>query len=175
MDTFLGTVHGLAWAVYVGGALIMELVLRHAQVYMRPSQVGVVCQRAGQRYRWWALASLAVLGFTGALMVLRLDGAELAARAGSPALSLDDSYGRTLVLLAALWLVLLAIVGEIAFRVHPAMHARVSSSMSEEQVRRERRRMGAAIQRMNRLLRLELAGALLALALGTTLRLGGIA
>jgi uncharacterized membrane protein len=174
IDTGLATIHVVAWATYVGGAITMEVVLRHAQQYMRTSQVFIVCQRAGERYRWFGLASLMLLGLTGAIMVLRIDDAVLAARDGSPALSLADAYGRTLLLLAIVWLVLAAIVGHIAFRAHPAMHARQRAGMTEEEVQRDRHRVGAAVRRMNQLLHLELAIALVALLLGASLRAGGI-
>lgn len=174
IDTLLWTAHAIGWATYVGGSLTMELVLRHAQQSMRPSQVAVVCQRAGLRYRWFGLASLVTVGATGVLQLLRLDEAALATRAGSPALSLADPYGRTVLLLAVLWLVLAAIWSVMTFWLHPAMHARFSAEMSKEQAQGERQRIGVQIRRMDRSLRAELTVALLALIVGATLRLGGI-
>ncbi len=72
MDTLLATVHALAWAVYVGGSITMEWVLRYAQRTMPPSQVGVVCKNAGTRYRWFALVSLLAIGASGAVFGILL-------------------------------------------------------------------------------------------------------
>jgi hypothetical protein len=152
----------------------MEWVLRHAQRTMPPSQVAVVCKKAGQRYRWFGLASLLVVGISGLFMVLRLDSAELAARAGHPELSLTDAYGITLAALAGAWFVLLAAVCAMAFWLHPAQAKRSRPNMAEEEIRRERARIGVAIKRMDRVLRLELAVTVIALALGASLNSGGL-
>ena len=107
-------------------------------------------------------------------MVLRLDDGELATQLGTPALRLSDAYGRGLFLLVVLWAALLVVVALMAFRVHPAMHARMNPGMSEPQIQRERERLGLAIRWMDRLLRTELALTLVALGLGAGLHVGGI-
>jgi len=43
-DSLLSTLHALAWSIYVGGAICMELILRHAQQFMKPSQTAYVCE-----------------------------------------------------------------------------------------------------------------------------------
>jgi uncharacterized membrane protein len=174
MDILLAALHVFGWAVYAGGALTMELVLRHAQGAMRPSQVAVVCMNAGLRYRWWSLFALLLLGATGFLMALRLDEAALAARGTVSAFHLGASYGRTMLALVILWALLLGVLALLALWVHPTMHTRFSSAMDEAQVEREKERIRSAIRRMDLLLRLELGGALLALLLGSSLRLGGL-
>ncbi len=152
----------------------MEWVLRYAQRTMPPSQVAVVCKNAGQRYRWFGLVSLLLVGLSGLFMVLRLDDAELAARAGRPELSLTDSYGLTLVLLTAAWVVLLAAVSAMAFWLHPAQAKRSRPHMTEEEVRVERARVGTAMKRMEKVLRLELVVTIAAVALGASLHVGGL-
>jgi len=152
----------------------MEWVLRYAQRTMPPSQVAVVCKNAGRRYRWFGLASILVVGVSGLFMVLRLDNPELAARPGHPELSLTDSYGLTLLLLTAAWVVLLACVSAMAFWLHPAQAKRSRADMDEEEVRVERARVGVAIKRMDRVLRVELVGTIAAVALGASLHLGGL-
>jgi len=174
MDTVLGTVHALAWSVYAGGALTMEWVLRYAQRTMPPSQVGVVCKRSGQRYRWFGLVSLAVAGVTGLAMVLRIDDADLAGRTGHPELSLADPYGRTLLLLAVTWALLAAAVGSMAFWLHPAQAKRSPAGSTPEAVQRDRERVGRAIHRMDRVLKLELLLSIVALFLGASLHAGGV-
>ncbi|MCL4866780.1 MAG: CopD family protein [Gemmatimonadales bacterium] len=174
MDTLLGWLHAMAWAVYVGGALTMEWVLRYAQREMPGPQVGVVCKNAGMRYRWLALACLAVIGVTGAWMLLRLDEAHLLARPGAPMLSLSDSYGRTVLLLAATWGLLLATVAFMAFVLHPAQRKRSKPEMTKDEVAAERQRVGRAISRMDKALKFELLLAVVSVGIGASLHAGGL-
>ncbi len=167
MDTLLGTAHALAWAIYVGGAITMEWVLRYAQRTMPPSQVGVVCKSAGMRYRWFALGSLAVIGITGLAMLFRLDGRE-------HSLSLGGSYGRTMLLLGAAWLLLAATVAAMAFWLHPAQRKRSRPEMSEAEVAAERQRIGRAIKQMDHALKFELVVSVLAVGIGASLQSGGL-
>jgi hypothetical protein len=152
----------------------MELILRYAQRTMPPSQVGVVCKNAGMRYRWFALGGLVVIGASGGAMVLRVDSGDLAARAGSPALSLADPYGRTMLLLTAAWLALLATVAWMAFWLHPAQRKRSHPGMTEPEIGAERQRVGRAIKRMDHALKFELVVSVVALAIGASLHSGGL-
>lgn len=170
MDTLLSALHGLAWAIYAGGAITMEWVLRYAQQTMPGSQVGVVCKNAGMRYRWMALGCLTVIGITGGLMLLRLDDSGLAGRD----LSLRDSYGRTMLLLSITWALGLGAVLAMAFWLHPAQRKRSLPEMTAEQVAAERQRVGQAIGRMDKALKFELALAVLSIALGASLSAGGL-
>ncbi|MCC7366281.1 MAG: CopD family protein [Dehalococcoidia bacterium] len=174
MDTLLAAVHAVSWAVYVGGAITMEWVLRYAQRTMPPSQVGVVCKNAGMRYRWFGLGSLAVIGATGAAMFLRIDEAELAARAGAPELSLGDPYGRTMLVLTIAWLALAATVLLMAFWLHPAQRKRSLPEMTQSDVARERQRVGQAIGRMDKALKFELVVSVAAIGVGASLNAGGL-
>lgn len=165
IDTWLAAFHTLGWCAQVGGSLTMEWVLRYAQRTMPGPQTGVVCQRAGTRYRWFALGSLGVVGTTGLAMALRLDGRSLA---------LSGSYGRTFWMLVLLWVVLTAAVAAMAFLLHPAQRRRSLPDATEEEVRRERARVWRAIKRMEFVLRLELVISLIAVALGASLSQGGM-
>jgi uncharacterized membrane protein len=170
MDTLLGAVHSLGWAVYVGGSLTMEIILRYAQRTMPPSQVAVVCKRAGSRYRWFGLAALVAIGVSGLAMALRLDGEGEAARR----LALSDSYGRTFWAGTGIWAMLLAASASMAFWLHPAQARRSRPEMTEAEVRQERARVGVAIRRMDRVLKFELVASLVSLGLGASLRAGGV-
>lgn len=174
MDTLLAGLHAVAWAVYVGGSITMEWVLRYAQRTMPPSQVGVVCKNAGTRYRWFALASLTVIGVTGLAMVLRLSEADLAARAGSPVLSPGDPYGRTLLLLSIGWVVLFATVSAMAFWLHPAQRKRSRPDMTSEEIAAERQRIGRAIKQMDRALKFELVVSVICIGVAASLPHGGL-
>jgi hypothetical protein len=152
----------------------MEWVLRYAQRTMPPSQVAEVCKKSGARYRWFGLGSILVVGATGLAMVLRTSDASLAAQAGHPRLSLSDAYGQTLVLLTIAWAVLFGAVSSMAFWLHPAQAKRSRPEMTKEEVQVERQRVGRAIQRMDRVLKLELVVSVVAMALGASLHAGGI-
>lgn len=171
MDTLLAALHAVAWAVYVGGSVTMELILRYAQRTMPPSQVGVVCKNAGTRYRWFALASLGVVGITGALMLTRLDDSS---GYGASSLTLSDSYGRTMLLLALCWSLLAATVLAMAFWLHPAQRKRSQPGMSADAIAAERARIGVAIKRMDRALKFELVLAVVSVGIGATLHTGGL-
>ncbi|MBA4180223.1 MAG: hypothetical protein C0506_06490 [Anaerolinea sp.] len=175
MDTLLGALHAAAWATYVGGAITMEWILRYVQRTMPPSQVGIVCKNAGMRYRWLALGALTVIGVTGGAMLLRIDDAVLASRPGSPELSLSDPYGRTLLLLTALWCLLAATVALMAFWLHPAQRKRSRPEMSDAEIAAERARVGQAITRMDHALKFELVVSVIAVGVGASLHRGGLA
>ena len=174
MDSVLAWAHAAGWAVYVGGAITMEFILRYAQKTMPPSQVAVVCKNSGGRYRWFALGALLVIGVTGLAMVLRLSESDLAGRPGDPVLSLSDAYGRTMLLLLLGWVVLAGIVASMAFWMHPAQARRSRPDMTPEEIQAERRRVGIAISRMNRLLKAELYLSIAMVAVGASLRQGGL-
>ncbi|HJP41260.1 MAG TPA: CopD family protein [Dehalococcoidia bacterium] len=173
MDELLAWLHAASWSVHVGGALTMEWVLRHAQRTMPPSQVAEVCKNAGMRYRWVALGALLAAGATGLLMLLSIDDAELAGRIGNPALDLGDEYGRTLLVLAVAWFALLFAVCAMAFWAHPAQRRRSHPSMSKDEIKLERQRVGQAIQTMDRILKFELILGIVAIGLGASLNAGG--
>lgn len=160
----LSTVHALAWSVYVGGAVCMELLLRHAQNYMKPSQIAVVCQHSGKRYRWWSFYCL---------LLLLVTGIPLAMQHPAP---FDPTriYGLAVWSLCGLWVIQMIILALLSFHIHPAMHARLSSDMTPEEMARERARVGVAITRMDRTVRVELFCALLALFAGSVLHLDSV-
>ena len=174
MTTLLATIHVIAWSIYVGGAITMEFILRYAQRTMPPSQIGVVCKRAGSRYRWVALATLGVIGASGLAMVLDTGDTGLRGRLGDPRLSLGDAYDRTLLLLTIAWTISLFLVSLMAFRLHPAQSKRVRQDMTQDEVATERQRIGRAIHHMEITLRAELVTALIAMAFGASLHAGGL-
>lgn len=163
-STVITTLHALGWAIYVGGAITMELVLRYAQDFMRPSQTAVVCQFSGKRYRWWSFYCLLVLLVTG----IALEMTE------PMPFDLSTTRGLTVWALCGLWIMQIGVLGLLAFWIHPAMHARLSSDMTGEQMRRERERVGVAIKRMDRTVRLELCIALAAMLVGSFLHIDSI-
>ena len=162
VGSVLSAVHALAWSIYVGGAVCMEVVLRHAQQFMKPSQTAYVCEFSGKRYRWWSCICLAILLVSGVLMALR-------SGVSSPL------YLSVLALLGVLWVVQVVLLALLSFRIHPDMHARLQPSMSAEEIHRERQRVGVAIARMDRALRTELVVVLFAVLAGAALHVSRLA
>lgn len=172
--TLLGFAHVLGWAVYIGGAVLMEVVWRPSQEHIPPAQVNVVCSFMGRRYRWIALAALAALFLSGVGLLLESGHLSTTSPIFRPPLVLSNSYGRTMLALTILWAFLFGLLLMLGVVAHPALHVRMSSDMSDEERRAARAAVGQAIRRMDVLLRVELAGAGIAAFLGTTLRFGGI-
>lgn len=156
--------HVVGWSTYVGGALVMEFVWRPAQDAMPQSQIAVACRWMGRRYRWIAACSLAVLA---------VSGVGLAARSEHQ-LTLSTSWGRTACALVLVWLALAATLGAITFHGHPSLHTRMRADLPEEERRAAREQVRRAIGRMDLLLRIDLALALVAALLGSGLQAGGI-
>lgn len=161
MRVFLGFVLTLAWALYLGGTVAMELIWRPVQRYLSPGQVNLLCQRMGRRYRWIAIGSLAVAG--GAL----------APDLRRPHL-LSSAYGRTVCAGFACWAVLAAGVLTMALLAHPALHLRHDAGLSSQERAAARERTHRAIRRMDVLLRSEIVIALVAVLLAASLPAGGL-
>jgi len=161
MGVFGGFVLTLAWALYLGGTMTMELVWRPVQRCLPPGQVNVLCQRMGRRYRWIALGSLA------------LAGCALAPALRRPHL-LSSAYGRTVVAGLFCWALLAAGVLTMALLAHPALHVRQHASLSAEERAVARARTRRAIRRMDVLLRSEIVLALVAALLAASLPSGGL-
>ena len=157
--------HVVGWAVYVGGAIVMEWVWRPAQAHLPAAQTAEACRRMGRRYRWLALGSLVAIGATG--------WARMAEDDSGPSLSLDHAYGRTLWALVGMWVALLALVAVLAVVAHPALHRRVPSELDTTQIAASREEVRRAITRMDRVLRADLVVVLIAALLGASLAAGG--
>jgi uncharacterized membrane protein len=149
--TVLGYLFTIEWAVYVGGALFMELVWRPLQRHVPPGQTGAMCLAMGRRYRWLALACLALIA--GTALAWSAVGGELAPGAGR-----RSTVPWSTVALGAAWVVLVGLVATMGLLVHPRSHARSHRGQDEGEVRRRRLR---AIRLMDVLLRVELAVALM--------------
>jgi uncharacterized membrane protein len=156
-----GFVLMLAWAVYLGGAVAMELVWRPIQRYLPPGQVNVVCQRMGRRYRWIALAALAIAGGS---LVPDLRRSHF----------LSSGYGRTAWADLACWALLAFGVMTMAVLAHPALHRRHDTSLDAQARAAAREQTLRAIRRMDLLLRVDIVVALVAVLLTASLPSGGL-
>ncbi len=166
--------HGLCWATYVGGALVMEFVWRPAQQDLPGAQTAVACQRMGLRYRWIALASLLGVAVSGVGLLFEAGHLATSAPVVRESLSLSAGYGRTMAALGVVWVALMANLALLTFIAHPGLHVRMTTDLTESEMRRAREKVGRAIRRMDRVLRFDLGLALLAMLLGASLPSGGL-
>ena len=116
----------------------MELVWRPAQRALPAAQTGAVCATMGRRYRWLALGALVVAGATG----------------------LPRVAGAVRVSALVCWAALVTIVSYTSARAHPALHARTSADLDPGERAAARAQVARAIRRMDIVLRVELALAL---------------
>lgn len=138
----------LAFALYLGGAISMELILRFAQEDLPGPQTAVTCKVSGDRWKWIALFTILATGASTLPMVLMR----------SPVI--PSAYGwvyvTAIVGCAAAWAALLTILVKMSFRAHPALAFRPDPSMSPEEFAETRQALKRAIRRMDLLLRAEL-------------------
>lgn len=135
----------LAFAIYLGGAVSMELILRFAQVDLPGPQTAITCKVSGDLWKWIALISLSATGLSVTTMIaLR-----------SPMIS-SGWHGLAVAGFAASWIALMSILVKMSFRAHPALAFRPDPSMPPEEFAETRQALKRAIRRMDLLLRTEL-------------------
>ena len=149
MRVLLGSAFTLAWSLYLGGVLVMELIWRPLQRDLAPAQTGVMCLKMGRRYRWFALGTLGLTGATALGLALAKGGPSSAA----PPLGL------------ASWTCLLSLVLLMGLLLHPGSHRKARVPADPAAVAASRRRRTRAIRTMNVMLRMELSVALCATVL----------
>lgn len=164
MDAVSAWVGTLAWSVYLGGVIVMEVVWRPAQEHLPPSQTAVACAVMGRRFRWFALGALAV---SGAAALVRVIGSAPGPSAGDPA-------GRAVAAALVGWCALVALVAYTTVVAHPALHRRAAGHASDEERAAARARVGRAIRRMDRVVRVELAVAFATTLLVASVPAGGL-
>lgn len=169
-----GYTHDIAIAVYIGGAVAMELVLGPAQQAIPPAQAQVMGQKTSDRFLWLAWGSLITILVTGILRLQRLGFIVAEWNPFRPPLAWDQSYGRTVFVMFLLWCVL-AINGLlITFLFRPRLAGRMKSGVSSAQIASTQQAKQQAAVWVQRLTRLDLAVALVTALFGASLKVGGI-
>ncbi|HEY4928674.1 MAG TPA: hypothetical protein VIH95_05945 [Acidimicrobiales bacterium] len=163
MRVALGFLFTLAWAVYLGGALAMELVWRPVQRDIPPSQIGAMCRWMGRRYRWLGLGALGLAAVTW-LAWRGLGGTVLLASRPAAAVP-PAASGWPVAAMVACWGCLAALVLAMGVLLHPRSHARWRAGAHAADAAAARRRKVRALRTMDVLLRVELAVALSTTAL----------
>jgi len=164
-----GFLHILAVAVYVGGSVAMEFVLRPAQSYVPPAQAQVMGQRSADRFLVLVWGALALFPISGLLLFFSLSDPE---KLGGTKF-FTSSYGQTLLGMIVLWAVLVVNGVIITFVLRPRLAQRASAPAGGAGVTERLEVMRAAASRLSLLTRIDLAIAVFVVLLGASLAYGG--
>ena len=166
-------IHDLAIATYVGGAVAMEFILGPAQRAIPPAQAQVMGEKTSQRFLAFVWASLILIFVTGVLR-LYLKGMIGGESLFNAPLTLEYAYGRTAFALFVIWLVLVINGALITFVFRPQLTSRMAPGVSQTQAMDTRGSKMEAATWIERLTRVDLVLALLAVLLGASLIWGGL-
>lgn len=174
INTLLGVLHDLGFAVYVGGLFFMEVVVAPATAEIPPAQATVLSRRAGDRHMIVAWSALAVILITGLLRLDRLHMLEFPGTFFLRPEVASNGYGRTLLAMFAAWLVL-ALAGLVmTFVLRPALVGKIDPRLPAEEQRARQERMVGAARWMGIVMRIDLTVAAVAVLLGASLGYGGL-
>lgn len=159
-------VHILAIVVYLGGTFFMDLLLVPALNSIPPAQAAIVSRQTGEIFAVTAWISLGLIAASG-LAFLYLDGS----------LGLDlflRPYGWLIG--AKIFLFLLLVINGLIMTlgIRPRVNALLPLKATELELKAKQTEMMSAASTLNRLIRLNLIIAGLAVILGVTLTFGGI-
>ncbi len=169
----LGFTHDLSIAVYVGGAVAMEFILAPAQASIPPAQAQVMGEKTSDRFLILVWASLALIFVTGVCRLWHngMIGGE--ALFNAP-LALDYSYGRTLLAMFVIWLILVINGALITFVFRPTLQGKLSSGSNQNQANQNRNAKIQAATWIQHLTRADLVLAVIVTLLGASLARGGL-
>jgi uncharacterized membrane protein len=159
-------VHILAIVVYLGGTFFMDLLLVPALNRIPPAQAAIVSQQTGEIFAVTAWISLGLIAVSG-LAFLYLDGSV------GPDLFLRP-YGW--VIGAKMFLFLLLVVNGLIMTIgiRPRLNSLLPLKATELELKAKQADMMSAASTLNRLIRLNLIIAGVAVILGVFLTFGGI-
>lgn len=162
--------HVLGVGTYLGGSLVMELVLGPAQKFIPPAQAMVVGKKSADRFLVVAWVALGLIAASGVLRLFTQDNESLLY---SERL-LDTDYGRTLLTMMSLWAVLVVNGLIMTFVLRPRLAGRVTAQAGAGQAQAQQQSMARAATWVNRLARADLGIVLVVAFLGASLRFGGV-
>lgn len=174
LDVLYGSLHTLAFAVYIGGLVYAEFVLTPAADAVAPAQGVVVRRKAGDLQAIVAWTSLVVILVTG---ILRLSRMHLLAWPGTfflqPAIA-SSGYGRTIFAMFGLWCVLVVLGATMTFGLRRVLVGKIDPTLSQEERQRRQERMMGAARWMTVVMRVNLLVAVTIVVFGVSLRYGGL-
>jgi len=165
--------HDIAVATYFGGAVAMEFILAPAQKAIPPAQAQVMGEKTSERFLLMVWVSLFLIFVTG-IMRLYFKGLIGFDPVFIPPLTLDYGYGWTVFLLFLVWLVLVINGALITFVFRPRLTGKMAAGVSQTQAASARDSMMQAATWIERLTRIDLGLAVLAILLGASLLRGGL-
>lgn len=166
-------IHDLSVAVYVGGAVAMEFILAPAQNAIPPAQAQVMGEKTSDRFLILVWVSLLLILITG-IMRLYAKGLMGGESLFGPLMSWDYSYGRTLIMMFGIWVVLIINGSLITFVFRPQLLGKLSSASSQGQATNSRDKKMSAAMWIQNLSRVDLVLAVIATLLGASLLRGGL-
>jgi len=166
-------VHDLAVAVYVGGAIAMEFVLAPAQQAIPPAQAQVMGEKTSDRFLILVWISLLLIFVTG-VMRLQFRGLLGGDNFFIAPLTLDFSYGRTLLGMLVIWIILVVNGALITFVFRPILKGKLGSGSSQNVANQNRDAKISAATWIQYLTQIDLGLAVLAVLFGASLLRGGL-
>ncbi len=162
--------HALGVATYLGGSIVMEFVVGPAQKAIPPAQAQVMGQKTADRFLWLVWGSLALIPLSGILRLFTVGSERLLYTDGL----WSSSYGRSLMMMEIMWLVLVINGSIITFVLRPKLAGRTGAGVSAAQVQAHQADQMRAATWIQRLTRIDLGIALVTACLGASLAFGGI-
>lgn len=169
-----GYLHDLSVATYLGGAVAMEFILGPAQASIPPAQAQVMGQKTSDRFLWLVWGSLGMILLTGILRLERLGRLDSTWPFFNDSLSLDLSYGRTILAMFLLWCVLLVNGLLVTFVFRPRLAGKFTPGTTAAQVASSQAARIQAATWIQRLTRIDLGVALVIALMGASLKWGGL-
>ncbi|MCC6338890.1 MAG: CopD family protein [Acidimicrobiia bacterium] len=149
--------HLIAMATYVGGSLIMELVVGHAQKSIPPAQAQVMGEKTADRFLLLAWSALGLLLVSGIMQAY--------AKSVEPMLMgdglFDSGYGWSLFLMIALWAVLVVNGSIMTFVLRPRLKGKMGAQVGAAQVQARQGHLMKTVRQMQWITRADLVIALL--------------
>jgi uncharacterized membrane protein len=166
-------IHDISVAVYVGGAIAMEFILAPAQASIPPAQAQVMGEKTSDRFLILVWISLLLIFVSGVfrLYFRGLIGGETLL---VPPLTWDYNYGRTVIALFFVWILLVINGALITFVFRPILKGKLGSGSSQNQANQNREAKMSAATWIQNLTRADLVLAVIAVLLGASLVRGGL-
>ncbi len=150
--------HLIAMATYVGGSLIMEFVVGHAQKSIPPAQAQVMGEKTADRFLLLAWSALGLLLVSGIMQAYAKSVEPMLVGDGI----FDSGYGWSLFLMIALWVVLVVNGSVMTFVLRPRLKGKmVAAGAGAAQVQARQSQMMGTVRQMLWITRADLVIALL--------------
>lgn len=149
--------HLIAMATYVGGSLVMELVVGHAQKSIPPAQAQVMGEKTADRFLLLAWSALGLLLVSGIMQAYNKSVEPMLMGDGL----FDSGYGWSLFLMIVLWAVLVVNGSIMTFVLRPRLKGKMVATAGAAHVQARQTQMMGTVRQMLWITRADLVIALL--------------